>query len=172
MEGVMRAFRILLGATLLIATAALVCTAQSGASITGPSIGFISDSEGRTIRPLLGVLGASIPGDPLTLPEGIVHGRISPRQDYALATSTTSGQPVVVRLNTPEVSIVSLAGRPSDSEWVAISPTGAAAALYGKESGRLQFIAGLPGAPEVVSEFDPAQLGGNLQSVAISDDAK
>jgi hypothetical protein len=168
----MRALRLLVGAGLIITAAAIICTAQSGVSITGPSIGFISDEEGRTIRPLLGVLGASIPGDALKLPEGIVQGTISPRQDYALAKSAANGQPVVVHLNSPDLAIVPLAGRPADSEWVATSPTGTAAALYGKESHRLQVVSGLPAMPEVVFEFDTSVLGGMLRSIAVSDDAK
>jgi len=169
----MRAFRSLVGVGLLISAAAIVCAgAQNGVSISGPSIGFVSDDEGRTIRPLLGVLGASIPGDAVKLPEGIVDGKISPRQDYALARSAANGQPVIVRLNALDLSIVPLVDRPQDSEWVATSPTGAVAALYGKESRRLQLVSGLPATPEVVFEFDTSRLGGTLHSVAISDDAK
>jgi hypothetical protein len=168
----MRALRLWMGTGFLIASISLVCTAQSGASINGPTLGFVSDEEGRTIWPLLGILGASVPGAPLALPEPILHGKISPRQNYVLAISATGAQPVVIRLDTAELAVVPLAGARSDSEWVAISPTGAAAALYGAESKRLQLVSGLPAAPEIVYEFDASILGNDVRSVSISDDAK
>jgi hypothetical protein len=167
----MRALRKWIGTGLLIALPAIYAAAQSGSSIYGPSLGFISDDRGTTIWPLLGILGAAVPGQPLPLPESITNAAISPQQDYALAISTSTGQPVIIRLDTSGFTSIPIAGGRPNPGVIAISPVGKGAALYEKNSGFLQFVSGLPGAPRIVYELDISSLNGDVQKIAVSDDA-
>src|SRR5262245_43726317 len=145
----MRALKIWIGTGLLIALSGFHLAAQNGAAINGPSLGFVSDDRGTTIWPLLGILGASVPGPPLALPESVTNAAISPQQDYALAISTSTGQPVIIRLDTSDLTSVPLVGGRSNPGVIALSPTGSGAALYEKRSRVLQFISGLPAAPQI-----------------------
>jgi hypothetical protein len=168
----MRALRIWIGIGLITALPAFDSVAQNGSSINGPSLGFVSDDKGTTIWPLLGILGAAVPGQPLALPDSITNAAISPAHDYALAISTPTGQPVIIRLDTPSLTSVPLVGGRSDPGWIAISPAGTSAALYDKSFGVLQLISGLPANPQIVSELDTSGLNGDVLDIAVSDDAQ
>ena len=150
----------------------LLCTVCASAqSISGPSLGFVPDEKGSTIWPLLGILGAAVPGEPLPLPEGISTAAISAQHDYALAIATSTGQPVLVRLDATPPAIGPISGGRSNPELIAISPTGTAAALYQKESQSLQIVSGLPAEPRIVHEFNTSGLGSDVRAVAVSDNA-
>jgi len=168
----MRALRIWIGMSLIIALPVFDLVAQNGSSLNGPSLGFVSDDKGTKIWPLLGILGAAIPGQPLALPESITNAAISPEQDYALAISTLTGQPVIVRLDSPNLTSTPLPGGRPNPVLIAMSPTGAGVALYEKSSRVLQLISGLPATPQIVSELDTSSLDGDVQEIAVSDDAK
>jgi len=58
----MRALRIWIATGLLLAMPAFYVAAQNGSSINGPSLGFVTNDKGTTIWPLLGILGAAVPG--------------------------------------------------------------------------------------------------------------
>ena len=168
----MRTLTLWVGTGLLIAVSSLAGAAQSSSPITGPSLGFLSDERGTTIWPLLGILGASVPGPALALPESIVQAAISPRHDYAIAVASENGEPVVVTLDLSNPAMVRLAGGRSNPGLIAMSPTGVSAALYEKQSGVLQVFSGLPAAPRLAFEFDAAALSGEVRDIAVSDDAK
>src|SRR5262249_2874548 len=53
-------------------------------SINGPILGYIQDSAGTSVQPILGVLGASLIGRPLELGSEIHNAAISPKQNFAL----------------------------------------------------------------------------------------
>jgi hypothetical protein len=150
----------------------LLCTLGASAqSISGPSLGFLSNEKGSTIWPVLGILGAAVPGQPLTLPEDITGATISPQHDYALAIASVTGQPVLVRLETTPPAISPISGGRTHPDLIAISPTGTAAALYQKESELLQIVSGMPADPRIVQEFNTSGLGDIVRAVAVSDDA-
>ena len=168
----MRFLRLGIGTGLLIALSSLSWAAQSGSTINGPSLGFVTNENGTAIWPLLGILGASVPGPALVLPESIVHAAISPQQDYALALAGERAEPVIVYLDASNPGVVPLAGGRPSASLIAISPTGTAAALYQRESKFLQLVSGLPANPQIGYEFDASNLGGNIRDIAVSDDAK
>ncbi|HET9942456.1 MAG TPA: hypothetical protein VFR05_03885 [Terriglobia bacterium] len=157
-----------IGTGALIALSTFHTAAQS---ISGPSLGFVSNEDGTRIWPLLGILGASVPGRPLELPEGITQATLSPQQDYAIAVATSNSQPVIVYLDSSSPTIAPLAGGRSNPSLFAISPTGSAAALYEKGSRMLQLVSGLPAAPQIGAEIDISSLG-DIHDIAVSDDAK
>jgi dipeptidyl aminopeptidase/acylaminoacyl peptidase len=167
----MRVLKFWIGTAVLIALPTFYSSAQSGSSINGPSLGFVSNENGTKIWPLLGILGAAVPGQPLVLPESITNAAISPQHDYTVATSTATGQPVIIRLGIPDpVSLPVAGGRPNPS-LIAISPTGSSVALYEKNSRVLQLVSGLPGSPQIAYELDISAAGDDVWDIAVSDDA-
>jgi hypothetical protein len=156
---------------LLIALANLVTIAQS-ASLGGPILGFVGDEKDASIRPVLGILGASVLGDRLELPSGIARATIAPKQDYALAVQKEDGQAVIVNLDIGSPTIVPLPSALPNATLVQTSPMGTAAALYAADSKRVQIFSGLPGAPSVAFEFDASILPGDIVGIAVSDDAQ
>ena len=168
----MRVLKQVMATGLLIALSNLVAIAQS-ASVGGPILGFLADEHGASIRPVLGVLGASVLGERLELPSGIIRATISPKQDYALAVQREDGQAVIVNLDIGSPTIVPLAmWALTNATLVQTSPLGTAAALYAADSKRLQIFSGLPGVPSVAFEFNASILPGDIVGIAISDDAQ
>jgi hypothetical protein len=168
----MRALTVCIGTGLLVAILCVSGAAQTAPAINGPSLAFVADKEGATIWPLLGILGASVPGPPLVLPQDIRDAVISPRHDYALAIAGTNAKVVLVDLTVANPTINPVPGVRPQSTLLSLSPTGAAAALFEKQTRQLQLVLGLPAAPQVVREFDASTLPGEVLGIAVSDDAK
>ena len=168
----MRALTVCIGTGSLVAILCVCGAAQTAPAINGPSLGFVADKEGATIWPLLGILGASVPGPPLVLPQDIRDAVISPRHDYALAIAGTNAEVVLVDLTAANPTINPVPGARPQANLISLSPTGAAAALFEKQTGRLQLVSGLPSAPQVVREFDASILSGEVLGIAVSDDAR
>src|SRR5215831_18303752 len=139
------------------------------ASINGPVLGFVQDRSHGSIQPILGVLGASVIGQPLVLGTEMRNAAISPKQDYALAVQADTGDVALIRFGLDAATMNSLGGIRAGADMIAISPTGAAAAVYGQTK-IVQSIARLTESPEVVFEFDVSDIPGRLQSMAIADD--
>lgn len=168
----LRPFRSWLGIGLLLGLSTLPAAGQGGgATLGGPMLGFIADDKGATIWPLLGILDAAIPGPPLELSNAVVKATFSPQHNYALAVAAENAQPVLIRLDVSNPQLFSIPGARFNPSLIAISPTGSAAALYDRGSKVLQLIAGLPDAARIAIELDTSVLGGDIQSIAISDDA-
>jgi hypothetical protein len=132
----------------------------------------VEDEHGASIRPVLGILGASVLGDRLELPSEIVRATIAPKQDYALAVQKADGQAVIVNLDIGSPTIVPVPSDLTNATLVQTSPTGTAAALYAADSKRLQLLSGLPGVPSVAFEFNASSLPGDIVAIAVSDDAQ
>jgi hypothetical protein len=138
--------------------------------ISGPLLGFITDSTGASIRPILGVLGASVIGDALTFDTDIRNAVVSPTQDYALAVRPDTTEPVLIRLGSQSVTMNPLNGVRSGVDLVTISPAGTAAGLFGYDSKIFQSVTGLTDVPAVVFEFDTSAIPGTIRGTAVSDD--
>src|SRR5208283_3235811 len=57
--------------------------AQQG-RLSGPVAGFVFDNSGHVLRPIQGVPGASLLGDPLNFGIDVAAAYIAPRQDSAI----------------------------------------------------------------------------------------
>ena len=157
----------LLPSLICIVLVAGTAGAQS-AIVGGPSLGFTPDNAGAAIRPILGIPGASLLGQRLTL-ETNIHGVVvSPKQDYALAVRNDDEQLIVLDLRTGIVANV--AGANPGADVAGISPTGSTAAVYDHESRLVQVIGRLPDASDVLHQFDASQIPGLAASLAVSDD--
>ena len=164
-------FRQWIGIGFLIVLCSLSVAGQAGSPLGGPTLGFITDENGATIWPLLGVLGAAVPGQPLELSHAIVNATFSPQNNFALAIAAANTQPVLIRLDVSNPQIYSLPGARFNPGLIAISPAGGSAALYDRGSMVLQLLSGLPDSPRIAYEFDMSPLGGEVRGVAVSDDA-
>jgi hypothetical protein len=154
-----RAWRILV----LVSLAAPLLVGQLG-GLGGPVAGYVFDRPARALRPILGIPGAWLVGDPLNLGIGLASAYVSPRQDLALVVGA-DGSLRWFRLDSGAASGLTLNGITVVPERVAFSPSGTAAALAA--AGRVQVVTGLPDSPALAGAVD---AGGAPGSLAVSDD--
>jgi hypothetical protein len=154
--------RIWLVPVMALASATLV-PAQDG-NVSGPTTGFVFDGAAHRLRPLLGVPGASLMGDPVASDVDLASAAIAPGQDLAIA-STGDGGLHVFRLSNGSLRERSVEGVSVVPERVVYSPSGTAAALYAAR--KAQILTGLPDAPTVAGTLD---LEATPSSLALSDD--
>jgi hypothetical protein len=119
-------------------------------SIAGPLSGFAFDNSARVLRPIRGIPGASLIGEPIQFGFDLASASVSPSLDSALVLSAVSAQGGIhlFRLNngTPvERTVDGL----RVAQRVVFSPSGTAAALYA--NGSLQVLKGLPDAPVIAA---------------------
>jgi hypothetical protein len=136
------------------------------ASVAAPAMGFAFDANAAAIRPLRGIPGASLLGDPVDSGFAISLAAISPRQDFALAVSSADSH----------LRMVPLAGGNAASlpdavlqtpDRILFSPSGSAALLW--QNGQLQTLSGLPD-HTTVSDVDVSALPTAPSAIAVSDD--
>ena len=140
----------------LALAAGSVLAAQQG-SLAGPVAGFVYDSPGRALRPIQGVPGASLIGDPINLGLDLTAAYVSPRQDSAFVVSA-DGLLHFFRLASTGPVETSLGGISFIPQRVVFSPSGTAAALL--TLGKAQVFQGLPGAPALAGAITLPATGG------------
>lgn len=152
--------------TLLIAVPSF---AQSG-SVATPIVGYAFDTTASTIRPIQGVPGAALLGDPFDTGFPIAMAAISPRQNFALAVAADGSGLRAVPLGAgvdagalPETSLPT-------PDLIRFSSSGSAALLF-QTPGRLQALSGLP-AHGTVREIDLSMLSALPTATAVSDDGE
>jgi DNA-binding beta-propeller fold protein YncE len=150
--------------------------AQQG-RLSGPIAGFVFDNSGHVMRPIQGVPGASLLGDPLNFGIDIAAAYIAPHQDSAIVVGADQSLHLFLLSGgaPTEVSLGGIAGAP---ERVVFSPSGTAVALISAGSARV--LTGLPNAPilagSVKVEGAIATMSGahshhvSYPSLALSDD--
>jgi hypothetical protein len=112
--------------------------------LSGPVTGFVFDGSGRVLRPVQGVPGASLLGDPVSFGFDLAAVYISPRQDSALVVGADQSLHLFL-LNAGAPTEVSLGGVTGAPQQVVFSPSGTAVALVA--SGTARVMTGLPGSP-------------------------
>ena len=134
--------------------------------IAGPVSGYVFDPSARGLRPILGIPGASLLGNPLDFGLEVSSVAVAPRQDAALVTGA-DGSFHVFRMQSGTPSEITLNGVMGTPEQVVFSPVGSAAALYA--AGSIQVVSGLPDSPALVNRLDVRALG-LPNAMALSDD--
>ncbi len=146
--------------------AALILTVSQGPAQTpavrGPMLGYIFDPGAAAIRPVPGIPGAAMLGQPLDLGEPISRAAISPRQDLALAVASSDSRVLVVSLPSGAVEACECAPGP---DRMVFSPGGDAAALYYAADSSVRVLRGAKDG----SGFDLSLLPGELTALAVSD---
>jgi DNA-binding beta-propeller fold protein YncE len=152
----------------LLLTATMSAAPESG--VRGPSVGFVLDPSSHSIRPIQGMPGASLLGQPLDLPFAIDQAVFSSQGDLAvvfggarvsLVRGLRSGSPEVVALP------VSIANADS-ATW---SGSGSAALIYSRGQSQLQVISGLRAAAIAGPVIDCSTLPGSIVSAALDGSA-
>jgi len=156
--------------TLLLLILAGLTTA-SGLSqswgLRGPALGLDYNPEARTLRPILGVPGASSLGAPLTVGIPYANAYVPPGGRFAIVDSSTS--PGLFLFAPGAKDLAPLPDLPAKPDLVAFSPQASSAALYFQESGQLFTIAGLPDQPQILQRMDTSNLPGPIAALAVND---
>lgn len=152
----------LLRAACVAATAALAAWAGD---ISGPVAGYFFDAPSRSVRPVLGIPGASTIGQPLDLGFDAAVAAVAPAQDFLLAGGS-DGRARLIRLSGgfAAEAFDALHGAP---ERIVFSPRGAAAVLV--NAGTLDVYTGLPGSPALARTL---AVTASPAALAVSDDGE
>jgi hypothetical protein len=149
-----------------------VSSAYAGSSVvttlSGPRLGLLFDRAAGNLRPLSGIPGAAITGEPLSVGFMISRAEISPAQDSALVVKARTSSVALVRAVGSDWVAASLDGVQPAPDSMAFSPGGSAAALY-YAAGRVQILTGLPAAPTIAGELDLSGLPVPVTAMAVDD---
>ena len=146
----------------------LTFTGLGWAQVSAPVLGYIPDN-GR-IRPVNGIAASGSAGKALDFGDLFVQIAVSPRQDFALVSSATSG---AVMIAYPGGTATPLSGTSVFPDRIALSPSGSAAVLWLASSRSLEIVSGLPSTP-VVRQFNASFLSNASNdlpaALAVTDD--
>ncbi len=145
----------------IVFAAVFFCVAGA-AQVSAPLVGWLP--EAGAIRPVRGLPGAAVLGDPLRVGQVLAAAAASPGQDYLLAMAAGTRQ--VLRIS-PAGSWTPLEVPPNPDQMV-ISPSGSSAALFYPETGSVEVVTGLPGAPAARQALVPV----SPRALAVSDDGR
>jgi len=139
------------------------------ASLQGPRMGMVFDSSSGVLRPILGIPGAALMGEPLETELDLRKVSISPQQDYALAAQGEHNEIVLLRFDRAPVSSIPVPGTHRGPDQMVFSPGGRVAAVHYKDRNRVQVLSGLPDSPKFVDELYLSG-GAALSALAVGDD--
>lgn len=152
----------LVGLALLAPASALAADSH----ISAPVLGYLHDAEAANVRPIQGMPGASLIGDPLELPWTVAAAAMSPNGDLVLITGESTAwvlSSTGSRRQIPELGTLAA----SSKTELFLSPTGSAAAFLNRGANLMEIVTGLPDQPVVSHRMD-AQFAGS--AMAVSDD--
>jgi hypothetical protein len=136
-----------------------------------PVIGFSIDSRGNSLRPIQGLPGGALLGNPLDLPFTLQSIRVLVSGNLAIAIDTSESHVVslISGLRTGGLNATPVPGAIQNVDLVAVNQPGSAAVLYSKSTSQLQFLSGLP---DHVQASDPITLGvaGDVSALGVSAD--
>lgn len=153
----------------LIVASLLFPALAAGATIQGPQLGYVFDSAKGALRPILGIPGAAVLGEPLAAGVALRTVAISPLENYVLAVAGEHNQAMVFATGQAALTPVMVEGADPGADRIVISVGGKAAALYYQNANKIELVSGLPGAPKVSSEFYLSR-GQMLTALAVGDD--
>jgi hypothetical protein len=149
--------------------AALTAAGQFSATLSGPMLGYVwNGGEGR-LRPLQGMPGSAIIGEPVDLGLAIAQAFALDGRHF-LASTDASTALLFVNMESAPASIAAIEGAPAGFSQAARSRSGSAAALYYMAEQRVLVVTGLPSQPKVTRGIDVSVFGDTLARMAVSDD--
>lgn len=128
--------------------------------LSGPVSGFVFDRASRSIRPIVGLPGASYLGDALAA--GLDWASVAPAGNVALAVK--DGQLYALRGLGPEAPWIEIEEASPAIDRVAWAADGSAAALYSSAGSRLLFVRNLGESPAAAGAVD---LPGRVAALAL-----
>ena len=157
--------------SLLLAAAVVGASALYAADdydLRSPVLGFVLDAEAGALHRVDGIPGASRVGDALSLGFPIARAQIAPTQEFAIV-SDADGLNYWVNLSMSPPTVHVIEGAMTGATHLMISPRARSAALYSSESGLIQFIEDLQGAPRAGESHKLVHVAGEWTAFAISD---
>jgi hypothetical protein len=145
--------------------AALPLTALGAGTLSRPVLGYSFEPASKSIRPIAGVAGAAFLDNALPNASKIEIAFVAPGRSYAIAESLGAEASMLLRWDASGTYTVPLANAGTEAAMAAFS-SGEFAAVYYRDSARIQIWRGLPDAPAMVREF----AADDVQGLAISDD--
>jgi hypothetical protein len=126
--------------------------------ISTPSLGLLTNANGTEISPVLGVLGASSVGSPITLPSEISRSYLAPGGRWALVRQRDGTVGVLTFSNLAPGAVQTIPGALSAPDLVSFSPGGKSAALFSTASGVVQVMTALDTAPHIAYQFSTSGM--------------
>jgi hypothetical protein len=147
-----------------------VCLPMAGAAEavnwTPPTLGYLFDSDTKSIRPLSGIPGAASLESGLAVGSKLEKASISPNRKFAIAEIKDGEHLLLVSWSGTAATAEPLDGAPATAEQIAFSASGSTAALWTRDAHRIQLWKGLPDHPSLYKEIETAEL----TALAVSDD--
>lgn len=132
-------------------------------------LGFLPGPGPLELSTILGIFGAARLGNPVAVPETAIRLHVATGQNYALVEQS-SDSPLAIWDLAADTELTAIAGVMPHPDLVVFSPRGDSAALYAREAGQIQVIAGMPNRPEVRKTL-PSLSSATAGMIAVSDDA-
>jgi len=155
----------------LIALIPALVMAQSAGTISGPTLGYVFDPSLSSIRPLRGIAGSAMVGEPVNLGFALSNAISLRDERYILAAPQEGSYLVAINLgvNPPVAKAITGAAK---SAAITLSPNGKTAALSLSQGRLIEVITGLPENPSITLEITTSFLFANPpHRVAVSDDS-
>jgi hypothetical protein len=130
-------------------------------------LGLDYNPETRTLRPILGVPGASSLGAPLTVGIPYTNAYVPPDGRFAIVDSSTGSGFFLFAPGAKDLA--PLPDLPAKPDLFSFSPQASSAVFYFQESGQLFTIAGLPEQPQILQAMDTSNLPGPIAALAVND---
>lgn len=136
-------------------------------ALTGPALGFIFDPHGQALRPIQGIPGAALFGDPVGFSSPVASAAVSLHHTVAIVDN---GSWQVMLVNSSGVTTVGLPDGLPDNAQVVLSETGDAAAFYDTGNAALTVVTGILTSNFVISPVSLDSLPGAVTHFAPADD--
>jgi hypothetical protein len=157
--------------TIVLMLAFPSCDALADSGMERPILGYATQVSPPEVRAILGVPGAAVFSDPLTLPKRTSRLYVEPRQKYAIIEDAQGALAVLPLNGTQTGEPAAIPQALQFPNFLTYSPSGSSAVIVSDRLKRLQAITGLPESPRIVQEFDLGALPAIPVGAAISDDA-
>src|SRR4030095_4286850 len=165
-------------ALVLFLCAVMVCVAvaggmpQAGNGIQVPVVGLVYDRDARTLRAIMGLPGASVFGNPLTLADELAAVHLAPGQSYALVERSNLPMGLMKLSSASAGPINELPVATVKPDLLAFNPAGTGVAIRSEADGITRVMKGLPDAPELVQTVRAEDLPAGARYLALADDAR
>jgi hypothetical protein len=151
--------------------AACACNLIIG-QVTAPITGFVVDQRSQAVRPIIGIPGASVLGDSVSLGLPIKDMAYGTGADLGMAIDAVSGRAVVISgLRAGQAALKSLDTTFAPVTMFALNAAGTAGVIYSQDLRQVQFINQLLDAPQA-SEPITLSVPGELLSIAVDGSGK
>lgn len=162
---------ILISSVFIAAAAAAAPPAReaSAGQIRGPMLGYVVEPDSLSLRPILGIPGASTLGPRVELPAALSRIEMSPAQAQGIVVSGEGREAGLLRLSDEGAKVLPIEGAAADPQRIVFSPRGESAVLFFEGSRKAQVVQGLSAQPRVEREFDLSTLPGAITTLATND---